>query len=50
MCLNRGKRLGPTVLSVFNKVNVMAEVKRNGIFTLRYRILMEDKPLHVQKK
>ena len=37
-------------LSVFNKENVMAEVKRSGIFTLKYRIMMDGKPLHVQMK
>ena len=37
-------------LSVFNKENVMAEVKRSGIFTLKYRIMMEGRPLHVHMK
>ena len=37
-------------LSVFSKENVMAEVKRNGIFTLGYRLLMDGKPIHVQMK
>ena len=37
-------------LSVFTKENVMAEVKRSGIFTLKYRIMMEGRPLHVHMK
>ena len=37
-------------LSAFTKENVMAEIKRNGIFTLDYRILMDGKPLYVQMK
>ena len=36
------------VLSLLTQENVMAEIKRAGIFTLGYRIMMEDKPLHVQ--
>lgn len=37
-------------LSVFTKENVIAEVKRSGIFTLKYRIMMEGRPLHVHMK
>ena len=37
-------------LSAFTKQNVMAEVERSGIFTLEYRVMMEDKPLYVQMK
>ena len=37
-------------LSAFTKENVMAEVKRNGIFTLGYRLFMEGKPVHIQMK
>lgn len=35
-------------LAAFTKENIMAEIKENGIFTLVYRVLMDDKPLHVQ--
>lgn len=38
------------VLSLLTKENVMAEVKRSGIFALKYRIMMEGKPLHVRMK
>lgn len=37
-------------LSVFTKENVMAEVERSGIFTLGYRLLIDEKPIHVQIK
>ena len=37
-------------LSIFTKENVMSEVKRSGIFTLGYRLLMEGRPIHVQMK
>lgn len=37
-------------LSAFTKENIMAEIERNGIFTLEYRLIMENKPLHVQMK
>ena len=37
-------------LTAFTKENVLAEIERSGIFTLGYRILMEDKPIHVQMK
>ena len=37
-------------LAAFTKENVLEEVRRTGIFTLGYRILMEGKPLHVQMK
>ena len=37
-------------LSAFSKENVMAEIKRSGIFTLDYRVLMDEKPLYVQMK
>ena len=35
-------------LSLFTKENVMAEIKRSGIFTLKYRFMLTGKPLHVQ--
>ena len=35
-------------LSLFTKENVMAEIKRSGIFTLKYRFMLAGKPLHVQ--
>ena len=38
------------VLSLLTQENVMAEVKRSGIFTLKYRIMMEGRPLHVHMK
>ncbi len=37
-------------LAAFTKDNVMAEIRRSGIFTLDYRLLMEGEPLHVQMK
>lgn len=37
-------------LSVFTKESVMGEVERSGIFTLGYRLMMEDEPIHVQMK
>ena len=37
-------------LSAFTKENILSEIERGGIFTMDYRILMEDKPLHVQMK
>ena len=38
------------LLSVFTRENVMAEVEQSGIFTLSYRLVMDDKPVHVQVK
>ena len=35
-------------LAAFTRENVMAEIERNGIFTLAYRVMMEDRPVHVQ--
>lgn len=35
-------------LEAFTKENVMAEIERNGIFTLVYCIVMDGKPIHVQ--
>jgi diguanylate cyclase (GGDEF)-like protein len=37
-------------LSAFTKDNIMAEVKRSGIFTLVYRLMMDGKPVYVQLK
>lgn len=37
-------------LSAFTKENVMAEIKRTGIFTLGYRFMMDGTPRHVQMK
>ena len=37
-------------LSVFTKENVMAEIERNGIFTLGYRVMIEGKSRYVQLK
>ena len=37
-------------LAAFTKENVLAEVARGGVFTLGYRLLVEDAPLHVQMK
>ncbi len=37
-------------LSIFTKENVMREVRRSGIFTLGYRLVMEGKIVHVQLK
>ena len=36
--------------SVFTEENVMADVERHGIFTLRYRIMMGGRPRFVQLK
>ncbi len=36
------------VLSQITQQNIMAEIERNGIFTLGYRIMMDGKPLYVQ--
>ena len=35
-------------LTAFTRENVMAEIRRTGIFTLVYRLMMDEKPLHVQ--
>ena len=37
-------------LSAFTRENILAEVERSGIFTLGYRLMMEDRPIHVQMK
>ena len=37
-------------LSVFTKENVMEEIKRSGIFTLSFRLMMNGKPNYVQLK
>ena len=37
-------------LAVFTEKNVLDKVRRNGIFTLGYRLLMEGRPIHVQMK
>ena len=37
-------------LSVFTKENVMSEIRRCGIFSMDYCVVMEGKPLHVQLK
>ena len=37
-------------LSTFTKENVLAEVRRSGIFTLGYRLMMEGVPVYVQMK
>ena len=37
-------------LTAFTKENILAEIERSGIFTLGYRFMMEDKPVHVQMK
>ena len=37
-------------LSTFTPENVMAEIKRRGIFTVSYRLLQEGQPLYVQLK
>ncbi len=37
-------------LAAFTKENVMAEIEQHGIFTLSYRIIMENRPLYVQLK
>ena len=35
-------------LAAFTKENILAEVGRNGIFTLVYRLVMEGRSIHVQ--
>lgn len=35
-------------MKAFTKENVLSEIRKNGIFTLIYRIMMDGKPLHVQ--
>ena len=35
-------------LTAFTKENILAEIKRNGIFTLIYRLMMNGRPFHVQ--
>ena len=35
-------------LSTFTRENVMAEIEGGGIFTLVYRLMMEDRPVYVQ--
>ena len=37
-------------LASFTKENVLAEIERRGIFTLGYRLMMEERPIHVQMK
>lgn len=37
-------------LDLFNKPNVLSAIERNGIFTLRYRLVIGGKPTHVQLK
>lgn len=37
-------------LAIFSKENILSEIRRSGIFTLGYRLMMEGKPLHVQMK
>ncbi len=37
-------------LSAFERENVLAEIERNGFFTLSYRLMMEGKPRYVQLK
>ena len=37
-------------LDAFTKENILAEIERNGIFTMDYRLIMGDKPLYVQMK
>ncbi|MBR4537661.1 MAG: EAL domain-containing protein [Clostridia bacterium] len=37
-------------LSAFTKENILAEIERNGIFTMDYRLFMEGSYLHVQMK
>ena len=36
------------VLSLLTQENVLLEIERSGIFTLSYRIMIAEKPLHVQ--
>ena len=35
-------------LSVFTKKNILTKARRNGIFTLSCRLIMDDKPVYVQ--
>lgn len=37
-------------LSAFTKENIMAKIEQNGIFTLTYRLMMEDSPVYVLMK
>ena len=37
-------------LKSFTKENVLAEVKRSGVFTLGYRVMMDGQPFYVQMK
>ncbi|MBR0410480.1 MAG: diguanylate cyclase [Eubacterium sp.] len=37
-------------LSTFTKENVLGEIRRHGIFTLSYRLMMEGRALYVQLK
>ena len=37
-------------LSVFTRENVMAEIKRSGLFSLTYRLILDGKPNFVQLK
>ena len=37
-------------LAAFTKENVLEEIRRNGIFTWSYRIIMDGRPRHVQMK
>ena len=37
-------------LSLFTKENMMKEIRRSGIFTLGYRLMMDGRPVHVQMK
>ncbi|MBO5636544.1 MAG: GGDEF domain-containing protein [Acidaminococcaceae bacterium] len=37
-------------LAVFTKENVLAEIERNGHFSLSYRFLLKDRPIYVQLK
>lgn len=35
-------------LSAFTEENILAEIQRSGVFTLVYRVMMKNAPLHVQ--
>ncbi len=37
-------------MSLFTRKDVLAEIKRSGIFTLSYRLMLEGEPLNVQLK
>ena len=37
-------------LVMFNRENVMAEIERSGLFTLTYRLMINEKPNYVQLK